>query len=152
MSTAFRIAVLRDLPSGIGELRAEAAAEGFRFMDRLVMEWHFRPERTNRRPSREIGEQAPGIAPRTRLRSFYVQNDDGQEQCTAGDENSQRGEDEFLHRAELFAGFIRPFAIRSPASRQRRTLRIHRYLHFHFTDGDIVRRPPGHKRISRGLP
>jgi GNAT superfamily N-acetyltransferase len=39
MNAAFRIWSLRDLPSGIDALRAEAAAEGFRFMDTLVIEW-----------------------------------------------------------------------------------------------------------------
>jgi GNAT superfamily N-acetyltransferase len=36
---------LFDLPSGIEELRAEAAGEGFRFVDKLVAEW---PSGTNR--------------------------------------------------------------------------------------------------------
>ena len=39
MNAAFRISPLRDLPPGIDKLRAEAAAEGFRFMDTLVIEW-----------------------------------------------------------------------------------------------------------------
>jgi GNAT superfamily N-acetyltransferase len=34
-----RIVPLLDLPSGIEELRTEAAGEGFRFVDKLVTEW-----------------------------------------------------------------------------------------------------------------
>jgi hypothetical protein len=33
------IAPLLDLPAGIEELRAEAAGEGFRFMDKFIAEW-----------------------------------------------------------------------------------------------------------------
>ena len=40
MGPAFRIAPLLDLPVGIEMLRAEAAEEGFRFLDKLVTEWH----------------------------------------------------------------------------------------------------------------
>jgi GNAT superfamily N-acetyltransferase len=39
MSAAFLILPLCDIPSGMDELHAEAAAEGFRFMDTLVIEW-----------------------------------------------------------------------------------------------------------------
>lgn len=40
MNAAFRIVPLLDLPFGIDELRTEAVGEGFRFMDKLVAEWH----------------------------------------------------------------------------------------------------------------
>ena len=39
LNMATRIVPLLDLPSGIEELCAEAAGEGFRFMDRLTSEW-----------------------------------------------------------------------------------------------------------------
>jgi GNAT superfamily N-acetyltransferase len=40
MSVAIDLRPLPGLPPGIEVLRAEATAEGFRFMDRLVTEWH----------------------------------------------------------------------------------------------------------------
>ncbi|MXP64401.1 GNAT family N-acetyltransferase [Roseomonas sp. M0104] len=40
MHDAWQIRPLAELPVGIEALRAEAVAEGFRFMDRLVMDWH----------------------------------------------------------------------------------------------------------------
>lgn len=39
MNLALRIVPLLDLPSGIEDLRVEAAVEGFSFVDRLVVEW-----------------------------------------------------------------------------------------------------------------
>jgi GNAT superfamily N-acetyltransferase len=39
MSPTSSIVPLLDLPEGIETLRAEAAGEGFRFMDKLVAEW-----------------------------------------------------------------------------------------------------------------
>lgn len=45
MSAAPRILRLPDLPPGLEALRAESAAEGFRFIGRLAREWQ---ERTNR--------------------------------------------------------------------------------------------------------
>ena len=39
MRPGLRIAPLLDLPAGIEALRAEAAHDGFRFVDRLVAEW-----------------------------------------------------------------------------------------------------------------
>jgi GNAT superfamily N-acetyltransferase len=39
MSTSFRIIPLLDLPADVEDLRAEAAQEGFRFIDKLVAEW-----------------------------------------------------------------------------------------------------------------
>ncbi len=39
MSPASRIAPLFELPDGIQELRAEAAREGYRFVDKLMVEW-----------------------------------------------------------------------------------------------------------------
>jgi GNAT superfamily N-acetyltransferase len=40
MRPALHIAPLLTLPAGIGELRIEAAGEGFRFVDKLITEWH----------------------------------------------------------------------------------------------------------------
>lgn len=40
MSTLPLLAPLLNLPPGIEELRIEARAEGFRFVDKLVAEWH----------------------------------------------------------------------------------------------------------------
>jgi len=39
MHGAWQIQPLAELPAGIEALRARAVAEGFRFMDRLVMDW-----------------------------------------------------------------------------------------------------------------
>jgi GNAT superfamily N-acetyltransferase len=39
MSLTLRIEPLLDLPDGLDGLRAEAAADGFRFVDKLVAEW-----------------------------------------------------------------------------------------------------------------
>lgn len=48
MVPALRIAPSLDLPVGIEELRAEAAGEGFRFVDKLVSEWHSGTNRFSR--------------------------------------------------------------------------------------------------------
>ncbi len=40
MTLTSGIVPLRDLPSGIEELCAEALGDGFRFMDRFVSDWH----------------------------------------------------------------------------------------------------------------
>ncbi len=45
MSSTLRIEPLLDLPDGLDGLRAEAAGEGFRFVEKLFAEWH---EGTNR--------------------------------------------------------------------------------------------------------
>ncbi|MBO1081633.1 GNAT family N-acetyltransferase [Roseomonas haemaphysalidis] len=39
MSGAPRISLLLDLPEGLDKLRAKAAGEGFRFMEKLAAEW-----------------------------------------------------------------------------------------------------------------
>jgi GNAT superfamily N-acetyltransferase len=40
MSPTLRIDPLLDLPNGLDGLRVEAAGEGFRFVEKLVSEWH----------------------------------------------------------------------------------------------------------------
>jgi GNAT superfamily N-acetyltransferase len=40
MSPTLRIDPVLDLPNGLDGLRAEAAGEGFRFVEKLVSEWH----------------------------------------------------------------------------------------------------------------
>lgn len=40
MSTLLQLAPLLDLPLDIEELRVEARADGFRFLDKLVAEWN----------------------------------------------------------------------------------------------------------------
>ena len=56
MKEALQFRRLADLPPDIEALRAEAASEGFRFMDRLIAEW-----RTNTNRFDQAGEMLLGV-------------------------------------------------------------------------------------------
>src|ERR1700722_6193698 len=81
-------------------------------------------------------------------RSFEMQQRDGQEQRAARDHDRCKDDNEPLDRADLFAGFIRPFAPRGLVPRQHGTLAKHRCLHLNTTNRDIVRRRAATNRFS----